>query len=62
MFERLGLSEPELNNVLNKYMCSGDVPITRSGIKSAIIDAVIANNRKIEEQIESIMGELWKEK
>ena len=57
MLEGLGLNETEINSVLNRYLCSGDVPITRSGIKHAIIDAIIANNRRIEEQLESIIRE-----
>ncbi|MEN6328371.1 MAG: hypothetical protein ABFD18_19455 [Syntrophomonas sp.] len=56
MIERLGLNETEIDNVLNRYMCSGDVPITRSGVKHAIIDAIIANNRRIEKQLEDIIG------
>lgn len=57
MLERLGLNEKEIEYVLNKFMCSGDVPITRSGIKHAIIEAIAANNRKIEEQLDRIIGE-----
>ncbi len=57
MLERLGLSDKEIDDVLNKHIGSGDIPFSRVGIKQAITDAIIANNRKIEKQLEDIIGE-----